>query len=588
VGALRARLARLSRGEQNPRDARAGRRLLWALILIGFALRIARLHEYGFSPDEAQLIYFGSADTLERVWQLVVSRSPHPPANFAMLHYLLEVSRNPLWLRLPAVLAGTFLIWMAHRFGRALLGPAAGLAMAALVTFSPATIELSRVCRNYTPGFAFMLLSLHLMLRYLQTGRWRPLAAFAVTAPITGVWHYGFVVVFIALALVVAAELLLRRRPLRAWLAVGLAHLPYVATMGFLYVAHVSRMSDYLVGFHRGHYASWLSLGAADVVEPFLGVWRYLELSPFAEIFLGLSALGAFCLLVNGERIALLVCVVPLAVAYGFSWSGLIPLGGTRHSAYLFPFLFGLVASQVPEILTGYRRAVTNLRGVLARRSSGRVASRQASVPLAAPLLGFAAIAVFGVAFAGASLLDHGAEKNYDPLDGLAARNELPTWYRSEDVERAFALLEARVVEDDLVVLEFQGLYAMRMHYRTTPPAKRRPRWARRRDPVRKYTHHGVTYYYTHVSSITTPESLVKVVERVLATRRLADPERVWTVQGAWETPLAGQLTQRYPGVPFDADVVRETNGLVLAIDWQDLRKVAKRGRSEGKKTRAP
>jgi hypothetical protein len=581
--ALRAWLGRLAGGGLDERDARAGRIFLGALIVTGFVLRIARIQEYAFSADEAQFVYFSSADTLENVWRFVVKLSPHPPANFAMLHTLLDVSWNPLWLRLPSVLSGTFLIWLAHRFGRTLFGPAAGLAMAVLVAFSPTLLELSRVCRNYTPGFVFLLLSIHLLVRHLQTDRWRPLAAFAVVAPLAGVWHYVFVVVFLALDLVVAMELLLRRRPWRAWLAVACAHLPFVATMGLLYFAHLSRMSDYLVQFHQYHYASLLSLSAVEIIGPFQQVWHYLELSPFAEIFFGLSALGAFCLLVNGERLALLVCVVPLALAYGFSWAGQIPLGGSRHSAYLFPFLFGLVASQVPEILNGYRRTAAGLRRHLARVVPRRMASPPGGdatrptrrAPLAVPALGAAAVAIFGAAFAGASLLDYGAEKIWSPFDPHAVRRELLTWYRLEDVERGFALIEERVGENDLVVLEFQGAFAMRIHFRLRPRRVRLKRWKKLTGPIVSYTQNGVTYYVPGGALISTPESLAKAVERVLSARHLSEPERVWTVQGGWEIPLARQLRLRHPEIPFDADVERDSKALVFAVDMKSLRAIA-------------
>lgn len=580
---LRAWLGHLATGEFDGRDRRAGRVFLAVLIVSGFALRIARIQEYAFSPDEAQFVYFGSADTLEKVWQFVVKHSPHPPANFAMLHYLLEVSWHPLWLRLPSVLGGTFLIWLSHRFGQTLFGPAAGMAMAVLVTFSPALLELSRVCRNYAPGFVFLLLSIHLLVRHLQTDRGRPLAAFAVVAPLAAVWHYVFVVAFLALDLVVAAELLLRRRPWRAWLAVILAHLPFVAVAGFLYLAHISQMTDYLVEFHQTHYAPLLS--AVELAGPFQQVWHYLELSPFAEIFVPLSLLGAFCLLVNGERLAFLVCAVPLAVAYGASWAGQVPLGGSRHSAYLFPFLFGLVASQVPEILSGYRRTASSLRRHLARVVPRRAAPPPGAgaargAPLAAPALGAAAVAVLGAAFAGASLLDYGAEKIWNPFDPDAARRELPTWYRLEDVERGFALLEERVGENDLVVLEFQGAVAMRLHYRLRPSRVRLKRWEKLTGPIVSYTQNGVTYYVPDGEFISTPGSLAKAVERVLSARHLSDPERVWTIQGGWEFPLAGQLRTHFPEIPFDEEVERDSRGLVFAIEMESLRAVGapKRG----------
>jgi hypothetical protein len=576
---LRAWLGRLATGEFDERDARAGRIALGALIVTGFVLRIARTQEYGFNLDEAQFVYFGAADSLASVWRFVMSISPHPPANIALLHFLQKVSWNPLWLRLPSVLSGTLLIWLAHRFGRALFGPAAGLAMAVLVTFSPVMIELSRVCRNYAPGFVFLLLSVHLMVRHLQTNRPQPLAAFAITAPLAGVWHYVFPVVFVALDLVVAIELLLRRRPWRAWLAVALAHLPFAATMGFLYLVHVSQIPEFIVGFHQDLYRSMLSPAIVDFIDPFREVWHYLELSAFSEIFLGLSVLGAFCLLINGERLGLLVCVVPLAVAYAFSWADKIPLGGSRHSAYIFPFLFGLVASLVPEFVDGYRRTLANLRRHLARAVPRRPAlppnagrtSRIPSAGIITPALGTAVVAVFGAVYAGASLLHYGTEKFFNLLDPDIRKRELSTWYRLKDVERGFALLEERVGENDLVVLQPQGTYAMRMHYHLTPPDGTWNNFLLVSDSESKYVRNGITYYSCRVGMNMTPRSLVYAVKRVRSVHGLPEPERVWTVQGAWEAPLSLQFSHQLPGLAFDSDVVRASKGVVFAIDMKVL-----------------
>jgi hypothetical protein len=194
--------------------------------------------------------------------------------------------------------------------------------------------------------------------------------------------------------------------------------------------------------------------------------------------------------------------------------------------------------------------------------------------------LGTVVVAIFGAAFAGASLLDYGTEKIYSPHNPRFAGRELSTWYRLEDVERGFALIEERVGENDLVVLDFQGAFTMRMHYRVSPPDKKRRPWARQRRRIRRFSRNGVTYFYAHVGIILTPATLLEAVERVLASKRLPDPERVWTVRGSWEFPLAGQLRQRLPEIPFDADVDRESKGLVFAIDMKNLRAIAARAKA--------
>jgi hypothetical protein len=562
------------------RDARAARITLGLLIAVGFVLRIAHTREYGFNFDEAQFVHFGAASSLASVWQFVVNVSPHPPANFLMVHLLQKVSWDPLWLRLPSVLSGTLLIWLSHRFARDLFGPAAGLAMATLVTFSPVLLDLTRVCRNYAPGFVFLLLSFHLMVRHLQTNRWQPLAGFAVAAPLAGIWHYVFIVPFVALDIVVFIELLARRRAWRAWLAVFMAHLPFVAVMGFFYLVHISQMSEHLVGFHQAIYEPMLSPFSAGLIQPLREVWRYLEVAALSDVLLVISSLGALCLLINGERLGLLVCVVPIGVAYAFRWLGEIPFGGSRHSAYIFPFFFGLVASLAPVLLGDYRRTWANLRRQLARvlpvespspsNDAARRETRRAR--LVVPAFGAAVAVIFGGTYASVSLRDFDAVRTFDLLDPDIRKRELPTWYRVEDLERAFGLLEERVGPDDLVVLQSQETYAMRMHYRVGPTDGS---WSRFVNPAKsdlKLTRNSVTYYSTRVGLHMTPAGLLESVRTVQSVYGLPEPRRVWTVQGPWAQPLGLQFRYRHPDLAFDKDVERRSNGLAFAIDMEVLR----------------
>jgi hypothetical protein len=531
---------------------------LGLVIAAGFVLRIVGIHDIGFSADEAQFIYIAANESWESAWHSIVKRSPHPPANFALLHAMLPLGWNPLWLRLPSVLAGTFLIWMSHRFGRSLFGPVAGLAFAVLVAFSPGLLELSRVCRNYSLGFAFLLPAIHCLVRHLESGDRRPLVAFALLAPLAGIWHYGFVIAFIALTVVVAIEFLLQRRPLRDWIAVVVAHLPFAVTMGALYHHHISLMPEDLVQMHEVAYSSDLRFPLFDSVASFQRVWRYLELAPFAVIFGVLSIVGILGLLLKRRRLAFLVCVTPLVIALGFSVFGLIPLGGTRHSAYLFPFLFGPVAFVIGEIAYGSRNATRRSDGTAPPRSLVSVAGAALSVAL-------------GLWLFGAAVMDRAAEKKYTPMTPDGRRTELTVWYRIADIERGFALLERETRGGDLVVVGYQGLYAMRMYCHSTPPPRKRRRTGTSRR-VRTFACNDVTYWYSDVSPIQSPAALLQLADRVIAAKRLPEPARIWTVQGGWEFPLGEQMRLFFPGVPFDASVERESGGTVFSIATADLR----------------
>lgn len=142
-----------------------------------------------------------------------------------------------------------------------------------------------------------------------------------------------------------------------------------------------------------------------------------------------------------------------------------------------------------------------------------------------------------------------------------------------------FTLLEERVGENDLVVLEYQGAFAMRVHYRLRPNRSRQRHLRKRKGPIFKYVQNGVTYYVSGGAIISSPKSLAKMVRRVLVAKDLPEPERVWTLQGSRDIPLARLLRHRFPEIPFDVDVDRESNGLVFAIDTEGLRALAARAR---------
>ncbi|MEE9609098.1 MAG: glycosyltransferase family 39 protein, partial [Myxococcota bacterium] len=153
------------------------------LVLVGFALRIAHVHEFWFSGDEVYFVWMASSDSLVGVWKHVTLTSPHPPANSFMLQLMMKLSRDLFWLRLPSILGGTFVIWISYRYARELFGLPAALAMATLVAFSPALVDLSRVCRNYAVGFAVMVAALFFFVRFLRRGSWRDFLAFALLEP---------------------------------------------------------------------------------------------------------------------------------------------------------------------------------------------------------------------------------------------------------------------------------------------------------------------------------------------------------------------------------------------------------------------
>jgi hypothetical protein len=453
------------------------------------------------------------------------------------------VSRDLLWLRLPSILSGTVLIWVSHRFGRELLGAAAGLAVALLVTFSPALIDLSRVCRNYAPGFPFLVAALWFLVRFLRTGRWRDFAVFAAMETLAVAWVFTFAVAFAAINVTLAVAFVARRAPLGSWVRAALFQLPLASVVGLLYVTQLSRLPPQMVTYHHWIYAKELSPSLLAADEPLRGVWQFLAPAGCADIFLWLSLVGLVWLVVRGELLTALLCASPVVLAYAAAAAKMLPLANTRHGTFLFPFLFALVASLVPALLR-----------------IGR--ARGAAV---------AAVSLGAAGYVAAAMLDYSRPAVFEAHEAGRGR-ELLRHYRQEDVDRAFELLEERARPDDVVMMSVEGVFVLRAHLAVCRASGEEAGtdvdW--RFPPVGpiRYRHRGVTYYMAPSGGLRfTPESFGRAVADTRRTYRLGSAGRVWAIRSGTESPLADGFRERFPRAAVDEDVIRESGGWLFAVD---------------------
>jgi hypothetical protein len=582
---LQEALRRAADGTSNASDERAARITIGLLLVSGFLLRIARTGEYGLNPDEAQLVWVGAAATLADMWAYETLVSPHPPGIFFLFHYMLQISWDPLWLRLPAVLGGTFSIWLSYRFARELLGARVGVAIAWLVAFSPPLLELSRIARNYAVGFAFIVLALFLFVRFLKTHRWRYFAGYTAAATIAVAWHYFFIVVFIALKLVLAIQLLRQRAPLRSWLGVGAIQLCFAGAMMLLYLQHIAVLPPDLTRMLDFSYRGKAEVGAFALLDQLNSLWHFLAPGWACIPLMILCGVGIVVLAAGRRWLALGFCTLPLLVALGFSWSSTIPLGGSRHSAYLFPFLFLLVACNAPEITTGYRATRSNL---------ARLAPRLRWLePGGAPSLwaagwGSAAAAALAALFAVGSLLEYNGESDRYPFaKGGYQGYELVRRYHQADVERAFELLAEYAGPNDWVLLDFEGAYALRLYFQLRPILRPDEADLIQRDislivagtvGPQRHRHDGVQYY--HSGSFHPELSAVwKNLKRVRKYYHLKMPRKVWLMQGAWSAPFMERFNLERGRAPIDWRAYDESNGMLLGIKTSRLRSLATLGK---------
>jgi hypothetical protein len=535
-------------------DERRARAAVAIVTAAGLAQRAALLPGLGFHSDEGIFVVTASQPTLLEVWRATLE-NPHPPGQFFLLHLLLHLSWQPWVLKGASLVAGTACIPLAFALGRRLLGAPAGVAMAVLVAFSPGLVDLSVVARNYAVGFALLLASLLGLEGVLRGPRRAPLAAFAGFELLAASFHYGFLPVFLGSNLVLFASLLAQRRPPRQLVAAAAAQLPVAAFFLFSYLVHVApRRGEFsdtaAVTYHEqltvAPRGEWLP-ALQGWLHPLAGVCDYLGGSAGTWL-LAAAALGAAWLAWHRRWRALALLLAPFPFAYASMLAGVTPLGGIRHSAYLFPSLFGLAAA-CAQALAGV--------GAASRRPATSVAVGAALAGLA---LAFAALSLHrqleGIR------TDHGLVPGIVRLTGV----ETPT--RLRDVREVGRLLREEVGEQDVVLASYASLLTLRAQLdpQPLPYGLRRPA---------SFVYHGREVAYRPVVGWSfSAGRFVDALRDLAREREIPARGRIWVLRSGWELYAfsPGELLALvYPDAsqePWLLDLLNERGqALATAID---------------------
>lgn len=577
--------ARIDSGSATPADRRARGVILAGLITIGLGFRIAHLGDYGLVCDEAIFVYTSSLETLAEVYQNTLMNS-HPPMNFFMLHAMLDISWDPVFLRLPSVVTGALMIWATYLFGRELLGEIEGLFMAFLVTFSPNLILISRVLRNYTPGMLLLLLALFYLVRFVRTRSRRDLVFFSLLELAAFTWHYAFIVVFVGANIALGALMLARRERIREWIAVIVAQIPLGLAILAVFIEVIPRMPDFV----RNNVVSFMIeeffIGPTDFWIPFVALIRYLFNDTWAVgalnwtvtlVFLTLF-LASFAVMIRRRQYwPLFLCLVCIPIAYGFAIGKKMPFGGTRHSYYLYPFIFAMIASVVAEMIRGFGRGFGRDGGVADAAAGAADSSHPSGVRPHASRAGIAAVALLCTAYALAAMGLHADEDPYlAPM--LPENREVRPYYKGKfykvveaptyqpDLDRLWEVLKQRAGPDDIVLLTYPTFLTLRF-------------WLDPGEPIAfdtaiplEFERDGIKFYYSALSGwghqpINIMRATLDVAERY-GLRRI---DKVWMANVGWEVwnpgNLRSQLMRDYESVIIESDTHRTTNMQLLEID---------------------
>jgi 4-amino-4-deoxy-L-arabinose transferase-like glycosyltransferase len=412
----------VARSRRAPRP-NAGRWWLAVAAIAGIALWL-RLHTLALQSlwfDEV-LTAIGARDL---AW---VIHTPqifgHPPAHYLAAWLVGGSAATEWWLRLPSIVAGTATIAALACLGRALLGPATGLAAALALSLSPFHVEISQLARPYALFLLLTVLSLTALLQALERQRARDWLWFSALATLNLYTHY---LAWQVLALEAAMVAVLLPRP---WSRRALPAVASFAGAGVLMVPWapiLTRLGSAQLGRGDVSAASFRELLTTVFVPQFLG--------PGLGTLVGLGLIG--CAVVGLRRRP------PIALGT-LLWLALPPfvlwlaqpahfIAG-RHLAFTLPIVMLLLGHGV----------------VTVAEVTGRAARRLGAVHHALPRLGAAAAAA-AVVVAWSAPTAEALRHYYQARQGI-------------DWRFVATVLDEAVGADDRVVATVGALYPLR-HY---------------------------------------------------------------------------------------------------------------------------
>lgn len=366
---------------------------LVALVAAGLALRLRGIGAFWPNPDEGDYYAIALLPGLGAVLAEIAHHT-HPPLVYVIEHALARITTEIGWMRAPSALAGTATIALLYAAGREAGGRVAGLACAALVAFSPASIALSQSLRPYAIAGALVAAGAAAVLAHERRGdRATRLAAGGAFALALAA-HYATLVVLPAAAFLLARRArACRERAARreAALAIG-AWAALAAALGAFHVV------PHLLGepVQRAAQDGWLAdqfprdlvgLARALVGVERLAVGDALALAACGALVAGAvraarargeaTARGG-----NAARGAAVLALGALAAAAAAAALAQLPLGATRHSYLLALVLAPLQGAGVAALHPLRARTAAAALAIVAVSALSAVA-RPAPPPLA-------------------------------------------------------------------------------------------------------------------------------------------------------------------------------------------------------------
>jgi uncharacterized membrane protein len=178
---------------------------LLATLVIALVVRLAGAGQSLFLDEFYSLEVAGYP-----AWEIpriLASNDTHPPLHYLFLHFWIKPCSTDVWLRLPGVILGVAVCYLAYLTALQFVEKRLALAAALLAATSPGLVGISQVCRDHTFMPFWLMLSTYLAVRYWRQQRIAYLVGYVATA-IAGMYtfyYFAYIIAAQSLALMLVA-----------------------------------------------------------------------------------------------------------------------------------------------------------------------------------------------------------------------------------------------------------------------------------------------------------------------------------------------------------------------------------------------
>ncbi len=327
--------------------------LVAGIILTGLVFRYMLLNAFFLDFDESMHFQVAREASFYDAW-LASRIHTHPPLVFLFYHYWIALGDSEVILRLPSLLFSIPALVLSFLWFREILGERPALVGLTFLTFSMPVIHLGALMRGYMLLLTFVFAALYLQERFYQTRSLRTLAGSCCCLILAMLTHYSaawLILVLGLLALIRIVSGTFTKRMIVGWV---ISQFVLLGVCLIFYLGHVRQFVKSETQTNMWEF--WLNDSAYDptTTSPvYLAIMRVGEFiqylsGPLRIFILGLIVTGILMLFKKGKQdsnsiwIAIervMLVLLPLMVAMLLFHFHIYPVGHTRHSIWLTPFV---------------------------------------------------------------------------------------------------------------------------------------------------------------------------------------------------------------------------------------------------------